>query len=800
MMQKKNVSRSVFIATVIIFIGIMVVFLGESVKAKDKRTKQILILNPYSNYKSTVTKLEDKDWAGEIMSAINEEIIKNKIDLGINVEYMAFNQDYSEEYIKDLYDLYEGKFKNKKFDAVVTIDDNAFDFVIKYGKKLFSNTPVVFGGVSNLDENILKSYDNIVGIKKSEDIKNTIDMALKIHPDIKKIFVITDNNINGSVNRRKIKEIAPKYKNKVKFIFSKEENEAYIKEKTSNLSKDTVILLEGWIKDDTGECIPAKDAGKIIKKMNRPVYSTWDAYLENGTVGGVITDGYDYGKNMSQLVLKIIKGENVKNIKTIEDSAHKYKVDYEQLKKFDIDLERLPENSKIVNKPERAYKIYKKIFWCIIILIIAISIFVFLYIKVRRYKYEIIKQSLNDSENLFSTIINATPDIICCINYEGELLEANKSSLELLNVPNKTYKNKNLYNIKDDIFSLEKEWKDFKEHNEKAWRFRTVYRSEEKIHIKGNDKKKVYDVLRIPLFNSDATPKMMILLGRDITSHKLNEKNEKIIRELRYYNKIKTDFFSNISHELRTPLNVIYAALQVIDVNSSKDLQSQNKKLKKYTKIMKQNCFRLLRIINNLIDITKIDAGHFSMNIKNYDVINIVEDIVLSIADYVESKGISIIFDTEVEEKEMAFDADAMERIVLNLLSNAVKFTPKGGKIEVNIYDRGEYIVISVKDTGVGIPVEKQKAIFERFIQVDKSFSRRREGSGIGLSLIKELIEMQGGEIRLKSEKGKGSEFIVKMPIKVLPKSKEDIYDESNCFNDDKVKRIQIEFSDIYNY
>jgi len=154
------------------------------------------------------------------------------------------------------------------------------------------------------------------------------------------------------------------------------------------------------------------------------------------------------------------------------------------------------------------------------------------------------------------------------------------------------------------------------------------------------------------------------------------------------------------------------------------------------------------------------------------------------------------LFDTEVEERILACDGDKIERIMLNLISNSIKFTEPGGKILVNIYDKENEIIISVKDTGLGIPIEKQEQVFERFVQVDKSLVRNKDGSGIGLSLVKSLIEMHEGTIKLKSEWGKGSEFIIKLPVKVL--SHEDVYIPNNYNHNGNIEKIQVEFSDIY--
>jgi len=133
-----------------------------------------------------------------------------------------------------------------------------------------------------------------------------------------------------------------------------------------------------------------------------------------------------------------------------------------------------------------------------------------------------------------------------------------------------------------------------------------------------------------------------------------------------------------------------------------------------------------------------------------------------------ESKGINLIFDTDVEEKTMACDPEKIDRIMLNLLSNAAKFTPSGGRVDVRLFDHGNELIISVKDTGIGIPKEKQKFIFERFRQANRDFNKNCEGSGIGLSLVKSLVEMHKGSIKVISEYGKGSEFIISLPVRII--------------------------------
>ena len=282
--------------------------------------------------------------------------------------------------------------------------------------------------------------------------------------------------------------------------------------------------------------------------------------------------------------------------------------------------------------------------------------------------------------------------------------------------------------------------------------------------------------------------------GIDVTSRKEVEVEKKKLEEAIHLESIRNEFFGNISHEFKTPLNIILGIVQLIDKNIELDnITKEN--LIRHVDIMKQNSYRLLRLVNNLIDISRIDIGYYNLQPSNYNIVKVIEDITLSIAEYVKHKKINLIFNTDVEEITLACDTDKIERVMLNLLSNAIKYTDDNGDIYVSLNKVNEDVVVSVKDSGVGIPNDKLELIFDRFGQANDILSRRCEGSGIGLSIVKSIVEMHGGKIEVFSEIGKGSEFVFNIPIKIL--------EEENviltCDNKDyHVEKCNIEFSDIY--
>lgn len=306
------------------------------------------------------------------------------------------------------------------------------------------------------------------------------------------------------------------------------------------------------------------------------------------------------------------------------------------------------------------------------------------------------------------------------------------------------------------------------------------------LRLKSNNDKWVWCKF-LPIKDENGKTIKQIGIISDIT------KKKKLEKELE---NLRMDFFANLSHELRTPINLILSSLQVINLRMCKLNQEDSEYLSKYLNIIRQNGLRQLKLVNNLIDATTVDSGNFKHNPINHDIINFVEDICLSVSEFVEYNELSIVFDTQIEEKIIGFDLDNMERIILNLISNAIKFNKPKGKIEVSISYNTD-VIISVKDSGIGIPQDKVDSVFGRFEQVKSKIKKEREGSGIGLSLVKSLVEMHNGTISLNSKLNEGSEFIITLPDVLV--DAQDNKDSKNLYNFNNIQSMNIEFSDIYN-
>ena len=241
------------------------------------------------------------------------------------------------------------------------------------------------------------------------------------------------------------------------------------------------------------------------------------------------------------------------------------------------------------------------------------------------------------------------------------------------------------------------------------------------------------------------------------------EKNTELLNKVIELEIKKNNYFVNLSHELRTPLNVIYSTQQlIIELNKNGILKE---KLDYYMDVIARNSKRLLKMINDIIDTSKIESGCYHLNITETDIVYLVEESVLSLKDYIEGKGVTLIVDPEMEEKTINCDNDAIERCIINLVSNAAKFTEAGDSITVRIIEEKSQVKIEVIDTGIGIAEEYHETIFNRFNQIVDSNSEKNGGSGLGLTITRQIIELHNGKIYVESKPGNGSKFTIILPI-----------------------------------
>ena len=558
------------------------------------------------------------------------------------MEYLDTANSQNQNYLDEYLELLNTKYKDDKFDMIVTVDDEAFNMVRKElfnEKSIFYKKTVVFTGVNNSLNLTSAEKKYITGFMDGGSKVELIKFITTLQPEVKDISVIIDNT--GYSKNIKNKLLENKYlldKNiNLNFIQGKNKKDILNQIKNSSDLNEALLICGIFKNEDNGENVKPENLIEEIKQIKDvPIYTSRDEYINKGTIGGYIDIPESCGRELGKMILKIYNEGGISKVSPVDKIGANYIVDYKQIYKYNINPLSIPKGTIVINK--KSYQL----------------------LLPKSYRI-------------------------------GYLL---------------------------------------------AW-FATIL--------------------------------IIIYIITKMTEYKRNEaKNKKLYQMAKEREQLKTDFIANMSHELRTPLNIITSASMLLEMKSNKEETVSSEYILDKLSHINQSSNRLRRLINNLIDISKFDSGFFECKCKNENIVYVVEDIVHEVVDYAKEKNIELIFDTEEEEIISFIDKEKIERVILNLLSNAIKFTNENGKIEVYMKSDNNFIYISIKDNGIGIPKDKQNRVFERFGQVKNKMKTESEGSGIGLFLVKHLVELNGGKIDLNSELGKGSEFIITLPNKTV--------------------------------
>ncbi|WP_124045281.1 sensor histidine kinase [Clostridium perfringens] len=342
------------------------------------------------------------------------------------------------------------------------------------------------------------------------------------------------------------------------------------------------------------------------------------------------------------------------------------------------------------------------------------------------------KKNLRDNENYFKYFLDNVPMSMVILNSNNyRVFTVNKRFMNEFNLKNKRdIINKNLFKILD-----------IKNKEE----FLITKKCEASFVDCGIE---IFFELDILLNSND----YLIISMKNVTELKCAEKIKDNLRKRTLAEQIKNDFLSSISHDLKTPINVIYSSVQV----QEKFYSEQNiKKVDYYNQVNKENCMTLMRLANNLIDSSKIDYDYLKPNLKIYNIVTLIEDSIGNVAEYIKEKNLTYVFDTNEEEVYVKCDQEFIQRIILNLISNSIKHTREGG-IGVEIKAKKNKVLISFTDTGEGMDKEFLERAFLRYSKGNKK-GVKNKSTGIGLYIVKNLVELQNGTIKINSIKDTGT-------------------------------------------
>lgn len=305
-----------------------------------KETKSILLLHSYHN---------GIKWVDDMNKGI-KALFPNDSNVQFTIEYMNTKRTYSKKYINMLKKIYKLRYENEKFDLIISTDNNALNFLLNNKDELFPNTPIAFNGANFFKKEQLRGATNISGVSEEASIKESIKIALKLHPKVKNVFIVNDYTASGLLVKEKFEEVAKEIK-EINFIHPKRVTKDELFEQIKNLPADTIIFYHNFFRDKNGKFqLSKKIVDEVIKISDLPIYTAWKFNTLKDVVGGKIVTGFAQGVEVANIAHRILSGEKADNIPVVRDSGNIYTFQKRMLDQYNINIDSLPKNSIVLDK------------------------------------------------------------------------------------------------------------------------------------------------------------------------------------------------------------------------------------------------------------------------------------------------------------------------------------------------------------------------------------------------------------------------------------------------------------------
>jgi PAS domain S-box-containing protein len=366
------------------------------------------------------------------------------------------------------------------------------------------------------------------------------------------------------------------------------------------------------------------------------------------------------------------------------------------------------------------------------------------------HKEKIAQEALQESEEKYRTYINTSPNPIFVLDFKGNFIDVNPAACEVTGYSGEELLNMNYYNMFSEEQRIQREnnFKNLQLKGKMSGEYPYVNKNGVEFYLS-------IEVVKIP-------DNRFLAMCTDVTERKKTE--EEILQakiNAEASNRTKTEFLANMSHELRTPLNSVIGFADMMRSQVAGDI---NEKQAGYLSNISQSGKHLLNIINEILDISKIESGKMKLYKEDVLLVETYAEIIATLQHIASRKEIKLDISPWPENEYAYADRAKLKQILYNLVGNAIKFTNEGGSVIIGTRNDGKFIHISVSDTGIGIAPDGLERLFKPFTQLESFESRTYEGTGLGLALSKELVELHGGKITAESEPGKGSTFIFTLP------------------------------------
>ena len=708
--------------------------------------KEVLLIHSY--HKGYI-------WTDDISKTIEKNFSSDK-NIELTTVYMDTKRIDDPSYLANLAKLYKQQFTNRTFDLIIISDNNAFDFMELYYDSLFKNVPVLFCGINNYDKNMLDklTFKNISGVAEEVDIEKNFELISRLHPNLKNLLIINDTSTTGYAVKKDLAKIIEKYKKRFNIEYTDNLDISDLKTKVSKLEKsNSAILFVLLFKDTTGKYFTHKQSFEEVKKVSEvPIYGLWDFYLNSGMVGGLLTSGISQGETVSKMALDVLNGKDIKDIPILEKSPNLYIFNYNELKRFNLDVYKYVENPIIINEPTSIYKEHIKFFIITIIIIALLSIIVVI-LKANIQRREKLELELSNRIEFDKVLLDTIPNPIYYKNVEGKFLGCNTSFTSLVNCSRDEVIGKTAF----DFFPLPIATKNTLIDQELLNTFSTST-SEFTFYTTSNEMKHI--ILNKAVYkNIDGSVGGIVCIMDDITER--IQQKQFLIQQSKLAE--MGDMIAAIAHQWNEPLVELSALIQ--DIQTSyllKELKDKNVK-----EFVNDSMVQIKYMSKTLTDFRNFLKP--STKKQLFSISKALTEINEIIGKQVFYSNIKMNFNYKNKNEELLIYGyeNEFKQVLLNIINNAKNKIVenclplnKKGNITINIKRCATYNTIEIIDDAGAIDEKVINSIFDPY------FTTKQDGMGLGLYMAKVIIEEKmRGSITVRNDENHVI-FTIKLPHK----------------------------------
>ena len=696
---------------------------------QESHKRHVLVLNSYHSGLS---------WTDDTVKGIESALKDVARDVELHLEFMDTKRFLGDRYFEKLYETYRLKYGTFHLNMVIAADNDALDFALKYHEELFPETPVVFCGINNFKSSMTEGNGYFTGVVEETDVKSTIEIALKLHPQTERIVVVNDWTTTGIAMKNEILEVAPHFKSSLEFVFLDNLDMTELQARIRNLPAKTIILMTVFNYDKTGRFFTYEESLALLyPHAKAPIYSVWDFYLGGGIVGGMLTSAFQQGKTAGEIALRILGGDDIAKIPVVRKSPNRYMFDHKEMVRFALRQSALPEDAIVVNLPDTLYSRYRTFILLSTATFLFLSIVIFVLLRNISSRKRI-EKALRESKEKYRDLYDNAPDMYHSVDNDGIIIECNETEARIFGCGKEEIIGKPITAFLTDQSRMIHE-KDFPALK----KMKSIQGLEREFVRKDGT---TFTASLNVFFESDKNGGLVKTktIGRDITEQKrVEEELRRSQEELRnlsaHIESTREEERGHIAREIHDELGGKLSKLKL-------DISWLQSRLPEDKSSLVEKTGKMSDLVDATIDSIQRISSELRPGVLDY--LGLSAAIHWQTGEFRDRAGIECII--SIVPEDVVLDQDlsiAIFRIFQETLRNVVRHAG-ASRVEIDLLETEGAITLQVKDNGKGIT--------EGQISDPASF---------GLMGIRERARFLGGSVRINGIPGRGTSVTVNIPV-----------------------------------